>query len=428
MAAHPMCYWPYMRLEAAPADALYDQPISLRAEGFPPAKEVRLVATAQDDLKRLWGSEASFVTDSGGGVNLATMRATSGSYHGADANGLLWSMQLDRKIAERGPFVKIAPTPVEITITAELDGAAAASAKLIRRFLASGVRRTVLREDGLAATLFAHDDGPRPGIVLIGGSGGGLSEEHPALLASHGYAVMSLGYFAMEGLPRDLMEIPLEYFERGIEWMRRHPGVLAEKILVIGASRGGELALLLGAMFKQISAVVAYVPSGVVWPGIGGGSENAKSAWTWRGKPIACVEPAPPDVAAWSRPPVALSPWFLESMKNQASAERAAIAVENINGPILMFSGTDDQMWPSLNLADVAIQRLMAKGFKHPYEHISYAGAGHFIRFPYSPVISEGFHPIVKTLMALGGTPDANHAANLDSWRRVLDFMRRHLG
>jgi hypothetical protein len=91
-----------------------------------------------------------------------------------------------------------------------------------------------------------------------------------------------------------------------------------------------------------------------------------------------------------------------------------------------MFSGTDDQMWPSLNLADLAMQRFIAHDFPHSFEHVSYAGAGHFIRFPYSPVINEIFHPVVKTPMALGGTPEANQVANLDSWRRCLDFLGKH--
>ena len=69
-----------------------------------------------------------------------------------------------------------------------------------------------------------------------------------------------------------------------------------------------------------------------------------------------------------------------------------------------------------------------ARNFSHPYEHVSYAGAGHFIRFPYSPPISAIFHPVTRTMMALGGTPEANHIANLDSWRRGLSFLKKFLG
>ncbi|MGO9606773.1 MAG: acyl-CoA thioester hydrolase/BAAT C-terminal domain-containing protein [Candidatus Binataceae bacterium] len=335
-------------------------------------------------------------------------------------------MQLDPSVVERGPFATIRPDAVHINLSVEMDGHPVADSQLVRRFMKAGDVREEVREDGLVASFFHPAGGPHPGIILLGGSGGGLAEDHPALLASHGYAVLSLGYFAMAGLPRDLMEIPLEYFERAIAWMRRQHAVRADKIAVIGASRGGELALLLGATFSEITAVVAYVPSGVVWPGIGGSAEP-RSTWTRGGQPVPFIEPAPQDPSVWNKRPVAMTPWFLESMKNRASAERAAIAVERINGSVLMFSGTDDQMWPSLNLADFAVQRMMERKFPHPYEHVSYAGAGHFIRFPYTPVISEIFHPVVKTPMALGGTAEANHIANLDSWRRCLSFLAKFL-
>lgn len=70
-----------------------------------------------------------------------------------------------------------------------------------------------------------------------------------------------------------------------------------------------------------------------------------------------------------------------------------------------------------------AVQRLIRTGFEHKFEHVTYAGAGHFIRFPFCPVITETFHPIVRTMMALGGDPVSNAAADLDSWRRLLAFL-----
>jgi dienelactone hydrolase len=412
---------------ASPPDTLYDEPISIRIDGLPASKKVVVRAVASDDLGHRWASHAEFVATANGTIDLASSNPVAGSYNVVDANGLLWSMTLDPAIVERTPFVKNNAEPVTVNLSAEIDGKIFDSAELTRRFLAKGVVQKTVTDDGLVATMFYHEDGPRPGVLLLGGSGGGLSHELPALLASRGYAVMSLGYFAMTGLPRDLMDIPLEYFEKAIAWMRRHPGVQAEKIGVTGMSRGGELVLLLGATFPEIKAVVAYVPSGIVWPGIGAADAPVRSAWTLKGEQVPCIATTTDGLEVWQKSPVALTPWFLECLKNRESAEGAAIAVEKINGPVLMFSGTDDQMWPSLNLADIAMQRLNALNFPHPHEHVAYAGAGHFIRFPYTPVISEIFHPVVKTPMALGGTPEANHIANLDSWRRCLEFLARHL-
>ena len=417
-----------MRLIASPADALYDEPVSIRLAEFPAATKVEVRASADDDLDRRWSSRAEFFTDAKGAVDLTLQAPVAGSYRVADAMGLLWSMTLDSTIKERSPFIKTTCEPVTVKLDAEIDGRVVASAELSRKFAESGVVRRDINDDGLVATMFHHEDGARPGVIMVGGSGGGLSIDHPALLASRGYAVMSLGYFAMPGLPRDLMEIPLEYFEKAIAWMGRHRGVRAGKLAVIGGSRGGELVLLLGATFPQITAVIAYVPSGIVWPGIGSADAITRSAWTLGGEQVPCIATTTRGLEVWNKSPVALTPWFLECLKNRESAARAEIAVEKIGGPVLMFSGSDDQMWPSLNLADLAMQRFIAHDFAHSHEHVSYAGAGHFIRFPYSPVISEIFHPIVKTPMALGGTPEPNQVANLDSWRRCLSFLGKHFG
>ncbi|SRR5579885_37140 len=416
-----------MKIEAAPLDAMYDEPIRIRLSGFPALRRITLRASAIDGRNHHWNSDAAFLANPDGVVDLSIVPPESGTYQNSDPNGLLWSMQLARDVAERTAFAVTRPDAIRVRLSAEIDGAEAASVDLVRRMLVSGVIREDLRDEGLVATFFRHETGPRPGIIMLSGSGGGLAEDQPALLASHGYAVLSLGYFLMPGLPQELIEIPLEYFQRAIAWMKRNPAVDANRIAVIGASRGGELALLLGATFEEIKAVVAYVPSGVVWPGIGSPGP-VRPAWTSGGKAVEFMEAPPPDPSLWSRRPVALRSWFAEAIANRDSVARASIAVERIGGPVLMFSGTDDQMWPSLNLADLAVQRMIDRDFPHPYEHVSYAGAGHFIRFPYSPVISEISHPLTGVTMALGGSPEANHIANLDSWHRCLSFLKRFLG
>src|SRR5258708_2329887 len=135
----------------------------------------------------------------------------------------------------------------------------------------------------------------------------------------------------------------------------------------------------------------------------------------------------PPDLEAWSKPPVVLTPSFHAAMKMLPRGEWPEIEVEKIRGPILMMSGSDDQMWPSLVLADLAAQRLLRNNFTHKFDHVTYAGAGHFIRFPYSPTITEIFHPVVKTMMPLGGDIVSNAAADRDSWARVLGFLAASL-
>ena len=88
------------------------------------------------------------------------------------------------------------------------------------------------------------------------------------MLTSHGFVTLAFAYFGIPPLPPGLAEIPLEYFGTAIHWLQRQEGVSPQSLAVMGPSRGGELALLLGATFPEIRAVVAHLPSGTLWMGI----------------------------------------------------------------------------------------------------------------------------------------------------------------
>jgi len=66
-------------------------------------------------------------------------------------------------------------------------------------------------------------------------------------------------------LPKELYEIPVEFFERGLSWLEKHGSVDCERIAVYGYSKGGELSLLLGSLYSPIKAVAAFSGSSLVW-------------------------------------------------------------------------------------------------------------------------------------------------------------------
>jgi pimeloyl-ACP methyl ester carboxylesterase len=86
----------------------------------------------------------------------------------------------------------------------------------------------------------------------------------------------------MGSLPDRLAGIPLEYFGDAIRWLQDRPSVRGDRLGVIGTSRGGELALLLGAHYPDLAAVVSYVGSILVFSSLAG----HEPAWTFRGKPL----------------------------------------------------------------------------------------------------------------------------------------------
>jgi dienelactone hydrolase len=366
---------------------------------------------------------------------VARQAPVSGTYDGISAMGLVWSAE--RVPGEAKPLVDgwiMQPWHVHLEVSAP-DGSMAELA-LERRAAAPGVMRRSIRTGGLFGTLFLPaGEGPHPAVLIVGGGGGGIDEFRGAMLASHGFAALNLAYFAMPGLPRGLVNIPLEYFENAIGWMRAQPWLRDRFLAVWGESRGGELALLLGSQFSEIDAVAAWVPSGVIfWP-IGfaePGDTRPRASWTLRGTPLPylqesnwAVRPAP---AAQPGRPLAYTPMYLAHLRDNEAVERATIPVENIKGPVQLVSGTDDQMWPSSVLADICMRRLEARRHPFPFEHLRYEGAGHLILVPYGPrtvravgLQVEGFE---GRLYSQGGSPKADIEAGVDAWRRLLDFLR----
>ena len=227
-------------------------------------------------------------------------------------------------------------------------------------------------------------------------------------------------------MPPLLQNIPLEYFATAVEWLKSQPAVDATRIGVLGTSRGGELALLLGATYPSaFRVVVANVPSNVVWPGLSDDSETP--AWTLKGEPLPSV---PSHFTAADR---ALSgrDRFLKRMQDAArrGARRDSRSSAS-TAPVLLFSGKDDQVWPSDMFAARVVERLKAHRFKHPVEHYSYENAGHQMARPFVPtsdVREVRIHPVSKRPNMDGGTPEGQARANEDSWEKLLAFLDKHL-
>src|SRR5215469_12724042 len=112
-----------MRIEATPAEAIYDQALTkLRLIDFAPHREVTIRASSRDDAGNRWDAAAAFLTDDRGVVDLASTAPASGSYRVADTMGLFWSMRLDPAVAARGAFIKTGVEADHVTLSAQVDG------------------------------------------------------------------------------------------------------------------------------------------------------------------------------------------------------------------------------------------------------------------------------------------------------------------
>jgi dienelactone hydrolase len=408
-----------------PQDGMIDGPTTVRVAGLKPRQPVVVRASTKDADGRLWQSYAGFYADERGVVDLSTQAPANGTYTGIDPTGLIRSMNVPGADHDRARFTYRRAEPLTFNFSVESAGQSAqpaSSVNVVRRFMPPQGQMSDARESGLVGTLFTPPGGgPFPGVVVLGGSEGGLnSEDVAALLSSHGYAALALAYFGAEGLPNSLEEIPLEYFKRAIDLMLSRPFVRRGGVALVGTSKGAEAALLVGSHYGEVRAVVGYVPSGVVWSCLCAAA--GKSSWSFGGKSVPFI---PQGTDPTYRPPqgfpVRPAVNYAYRLRNREAARRAAIPVERIRGPVLLISGGDDQLWPSSVLAESVMRRLKSHRRSYADRHLTYKSAGHLIG---KAPLPAGATVIAGGRLATGGTPEANARAQADSWPKVLAFLK----
>lgn len=421
-----------VKADRMPVETLVDTPLHLLVERAKPGQKVGLRAHMWDRHGQKWESHALFEADGFGMVDLTKTPPLEGTYTGADGMGLFWSMERSRE--KRNPDRRLAIDMMEAVVDVYVDGQPVGMEIVPRKFVLPSVRREDVRENGLVGTLFYQDRRELlPAVLVLGGSEGGLAERRAALLASHGYAALALAYFNVEGLPEQLVNIPLESLEKALAFLQDHPVTDSAFTAVMGTSKGGELALLLGATFPQVNAVVAYAPSHVVFQGLGETADGRPaSSWLHRGNPLPFVQgEVPQDVldnlrqSKDNNEPVAYRDWYCAKLGDEAQQAAAAIPVERTNGPILLITGGDDQLWPAADMAEQAVARLQANDFPHAVTHLTYPEAGHLIRTPGLPATESEIIRCGSLTLRSGGSPAANEAASTDSWPKVLAFLKQ---
>ena len=260
--------------------------------------------------------------------------------------------------------------------------------------MAHEVRRELFRPpaDPVWGTLVWPRDAPVAAAILIGGSGGQEPDYLTEPLAAAGIAALSVAYFARPALPPSLANIELRYFERALELLRARIGDPSLPIAVLGQSRGSEAALLAGVHFnKLVASVVATVPANLTLCGYPDGGP----AWLLDGDALPWAEEFGPD----------------------CDDPAALIAVEHINGPVMLVAAGADEVWPSASMAKAISERLRAHGDRYGHRFLEYPDAGHTLGY-LRPDLPASVLPA-----DLDDSP-ATQTARADAWRQVLRFLR----
>ncbi|NQY97649.1 MAG: acyl-CoA thioesterase/BAAT N-terminal domain-containing protein [Henriciella sp.] len=434
---------------------LIDRPIAIRFDGLQPSILAIIQSEMVDSLGVAWRAYAAYQVDADGVLDLEQASPVFGSFTEPGTAGFFWSMTPKTNL-DFSAFKEAGPPPyeagikrghrfglpelidvkaIEVQFRVEQNGAAVLEAPLRLSFVPEDVRSTPVRVGRVRGVLFEPEGAKGlPGVIQISGSGGGIYREDAALLASHGFSVLALGYFNYDDLSKHQMGVPIEYFEEAIYWFRSHLG--HDRIGITGPSKGGEGSFVVAANLPDmIKAAVPIVPGDLY---LCAADENGipNAAWTRDGKPL----PWAGTLEDWEMVPeplrvpkervlfnarMNLEPFY----QDEEVYKRAAISVEKMQCPILIIWGEDDQAWPSSMAVERLIKRLNAHCYKYPVESYGEQGAGHFFTFPGFPTsLSDSIlHSLLPIYMTMGGTPAATARLQRNGWRKMIDFFHEHL-
>lgn len=300
---------------------------------------------------------------------------------------------------------------------------------IVDSLLFDGVRPRAINENGFQANYCTNNNKDKTtAIVLVGG--GQWGDYWAQEFVKKQYVGLSLPYIGNKALPELPEEIDLEYFEKAIKWLMLQPEVEPKKIIVMGASRNAELALLIASTFpKLINGVVAYSPSSVSWSNtvLPYNSNEIKASWKYKGVDVPYVPMT--KIEGNNSDKIETLDYWKSGLKKTEYLAKAMIKVEKINGPILLFSGNDDAVWPSSIMADMIEQRLIDSNFKFPIENIKYKNAGHLISS--HPELNSDVRYGIMTINGkdykfdFGGTFEGDKLAKKDAKKRLMEFLEK---
>ena len=369
-------------------------PVIVRVTGLTPGAEVSLRAEQRSrwQANMLYRTEARFVADGHGRIDLATDAPLEGRWDEPDANALFWSM----RAVDETPSEALGPHDVAVkvfTVAGEL---------LDEAVLSYPPALVELEETPLgdsfpgAFVLRQPGNEPRPAIVLLGGSEGndGAARGAAPLWAARGYAAIGFPYYspawgdqaqAFPDLPRGFANIPIDTLGDVLATLRAREDIDADRVGLLGLSKGAEFVLAAASRIDGFAAVAAIVPSDVIWEGWGAGSVPGETpSFSWQGQPLDFVpyegiERALGNVSQEQR--VAMRVPHAEGRDaHPERVEAARIRVEDIDEPVFVLGGGSDQVWDSGEMAARIAATRAEAGLET--DALIFATAGHGLSGP----------------------------------------------
>ncbi|XP_049928876.1 peroxisomal succinyl-coenzyme A thioesterase-like isoform X2 [Epinephelus moara] len=439
-----------VKLSVQPSRGLVDEKFTVLVQNLFPGFQLTVRALHQCEDGHTWDAFAHYIANAIGEVNVSEDLSLGGTYSGVEPMGLLWSL---RPVPGSKPWLRLrkmnVQTPMEFTISVYqghltegfMDQVPLASVVVERWYMAPGVRRIPITEDGLTATLFLPPGpGPFPGLLDLWGGGGKLVEYRAALLASHGIASLALDYLTPKVTIETGKMVDNEYFEKAYRVLEQHPQILGSRIAMLGLSLGTSITLKMAVYSKVIKLRCAVCISGSHVQRVDGSLRQNLSYFDKNSAKIRFDKDNNVILRDMTLP-ITTNP----SLK---------VDVGRLQCPLLLVVGEDDQDTPAyeaamdpdsgasmykedgkmavISVVDSSAHKMREMmeraGNSHLLTVLSYPKAGHLIEPPFTPFIRASPIRSISTVLVLwGGETVAHSRAQEDAWRKTLVFLRKNL-
>lgn len=297
-----------------------------------------------------------------------------------------------------------------------------------------------LEKDGFIGTFYPGTRYKEKGIILVGGSGEKrqLVEKKAEILSKSGFSVLALGYYLWKPLSKNTVNIPLDYVENAIDWLKNKCEVKIEKIGMTGISLGAQYTLLCASYFKEISCIVPISGFDFVVEGCKNMIiRQHKSYYSYHNQDVPYEKAESlSHIFSTLRKLRKNKEYTMKSMNrfyyNECFKQRSdlsRIKVENICANILLMSPKYDDTWPSDEAYIRIINKLKEVKYQYKYQYKIYEKGSHLLAVPKEAIELIGGEKKLQKILSKFFTiekkyPEECAKARLDSWNELIDFFK----
>ena len=395
-------------------------------------------ATGYRENEVILHSWVELMATNAGRAQVDSSTPLAGTYRQADPLGLLWS-----GYEVGNPRLKEVATPKIEDMSDVQSGLIAVRVTRGNEIVAQGEFRLDealpgtniedVKTEGLTA-VFAAPPGAKklPTLIVLHGSEGGskgFARSRASYYSAQGFAVLVISYFAnpedgLPGLPVAHTNVPIELLQLGRDWLAKRPEADADRIALVGSSKGAEFAEVGAVRYSWVKAIAACVPTDVVWQGYGRNldANDHSSSWSFEGNPLPFV-PLLPYAEGKYRQNVDRYNASRELNSNEVPS--STIPIENSPAKFLLLGSDQDEIWASGAMTRSLVARMKAADRSADVHAVVYPRAGH-------QICTNGTYPARLYAEDTGDRtlkdPTEEGAAAADAWFRRIAFLHDTIG